>query len=74
MSFARALKIVLSHEGGYVNHPNDKGGATNQGITQHSGERPKGLRPKQMRTSVTAITAHSCLEFGSKKNIKTLTS
>jgi lysozyme family protein len=32
-NFARALTAVLRHEGGYVNHPNDPGGATNKGIT-----------------------------------------
>lgn len=32
-NFARSLKAVLKHEGGYVNHPSDPGGATNKGIT-----------------------------------------
>jgi lysozyme family protein len=32
-NFAAALKHVLAHEGGYVNHPDDPGGATNKGIT-----------------------------------------
>lgn len=32
--FDRALAAVLVHEGGYVNHPKDPGGATNQGVTQ----------------------------------------
>jgi len=31
--FEQAVKIVLEHEGGYVNHPSDPGGATNMGIT-----------------------------------------
>jgi hypothetical protein len=30
----RALKFTLKWEGGYVNHPNDHGGATNKGIIQ----------------------------------------
>ena len=33
-SFLDALKFTLKWEGGYVNHPDDKGGATNFGITQ----------------------------------------
>lgn len=32
--FEKTLKFILQHEGGYVNNPNDKGGATNKGITQ----------------------------------------
>lgn len=32
-NFARSLSAVLAHEGGFVNHPADPGGATNKGIT-----------------------------------------
>lgn len=50
--FARALKLVLVHEGGYVNHPADPGGATNKGVTQRvydawrlaQGERIRSVR------------------------------
>ena len=34
--FARCVAIVLKHEGGYVNHPSDPGGATNMGITMRT--------------------------------------
>jgi len=33
-NFDKALAYVLEHEGGYVNHPRDPGGATNKGVTQ----------------------------------------
>ena len=33
-NFERCLAEVLKHEGGYVDHPDDKGGATNYGVTQ----------------------------------------
>jgi lysozyme family protein len=32
--FERSLTKVLVHEGGFVNHPKDPGGATNRGVTQ----------------------------------------
>ena len=34
--FKKALRFVLNREGGYSNNPNDKGGATNKGITQNT--------------------------------------
>lgn len=34
--FEESLAFVLKHEGGYSDHPADKGGATNMGITQAS--------------------------------------
>jgi len=35
-NFRTALTKVLVHEGGYVNHPKDPGGATNQGVIQRT--------------------------------------
>ena len=34
--FQRSVKLVLSHEGGFVDHPEDPGGATNFGISQRA--------------------------------------
>jgi lysozyme family protein len=34
MTFDEVIKPLLAREGGYVNHPDDRGGATNFGITQ----------------------------------------
>lgn len=31
--FHKCMEIILRHEGGYVDHPDDPGGATNMGIT-----------------------------------------
>ena len=33
-NFDPSLVLVLQHEGGFVNHPKDPGGATNKGVTQ----------------------------------------
>ena len=32
--FNKAIAIILKHEGGYVNDPDDPGGETNMGITK----------------------------------------
>ncbi|SDM21409.1 glycoside hydrolase family 108 protein [Halarsenatibacter silvermanii] len=34
MKFNEAIEIVLKHEGGFSDHPNDTGGATRYGITE----------------------------------------
>jgi len=34
--FDAAVKMVLKHEGGYVNHPSDPGGETNFGISKRA--------------------------------------
>ena len=33
-NFQEALKAILKHEGGFVNHPKDPGGMTNLGVTK----------------------------------------
>lgn len=44
MSFERCLPLVLEHEGGFVNHPDDPGGITNLGCTKATWERWIGRR------------------------------
>lgn len=51
-NFARSLAAVLEHEGGYVNHPADPGGATNLGVTQavyDDFRRARGLDTRSVR-------------------------
>jgi len=33
-NFDKSLEMLLHHEGGFVNHPKDPGGATNLGVTK----------------------------------------
>lgn len=35
-NFGKIIVVVLRHEGGYVNHPNDPGGETNYGISKRA--------------------------------------
>lgn len=57
-----ALRHVLQHEGGYVNHPKDPGGATNMGVTQrvYDAYREREGQPKR---SVRAITAEEVADI-----------
>jgi lysozyme family protein len=50
-NFNEALKAILKHEGGYVNHPKDPGGRTNLGVTQKVWEEWVGhpVGEKEMR-------------------------
>ncbi|MBD2748037.1 glycoside hydrolase family 108 protein [Microvirga sp. BT688] len=40
--FHRAVELVLQHEGGFVDHPRDPGGATKFGITRETLSRARG--------------------------------
>lgn len=60
--FEHSLERVFRHEGGYVNHPNDRGGATNLGITQQTALKYKSLWAKHnwdgnMRTLPKSLAA-----------------
>lgn len=57
---ARSLQLVLAHEGGYVNHPDDPGGATNKGVTQRvydAYRTNKGLGKRSVRSITQAEVA-----------------
>lgn len=61
-AFASSLPFVLRWEGGFVDHPNDRGGATNKGVTQvvyDDWRRKQGLPTRSVReiqdTEVRAI-------------------
>lgn len=53
-NFLASLSHVLKHEGGYVNHPSDPGGATNKGITIANFRRY--VNPKGTVADLKAIT------------------
>lgn len=53
--FSHWLPHILKHEGGYVNHPKDPGGATNKGVTQKTYDSWRD-RQGQPRQSVRSIS------------------
>jgi lysozyme family protein len=48
-AFSAAIPFILRWEGGYVNHPNDPGGATNRGVTQKVYDRWRQARGLALR-------------------------
>lgn len=58
-NFDAALKAILHHEGGFVNHPNDPGGMTNLGVTKTVWEEWVGhpVDEKQMRALTPELVA-----------------
>jgi len=53
--FERAFELLKVHEGGYVNHPRDPGGATNKGVTQstYDAYRARLAKPQQDVRGIT---------------------
>ena len=43
-NWSNSFTAVLMHEGGFVNHPRDRGGMTNLGVTQRAWEAYIGMR------------------------------
>lgn len=59
-NYKPSLALVLAHEGGYVNHPKDPGGATNKGVTQavyNAYRRVKGFPIQSVRNIGTEEVA-----------------
>lgn len=54
-NFEPCTQWALIHEGGYVNHPKDPGGATNKGVIQrtYDGYRDRIGKPRQSVRSIT---------------------
>ena len=63
MSFATTLLVVLAHEGGYGNDPNDRGGETFRGISRRAnpgwpGWPPIDMVKRQVGAKAEAIDEH----------------
>lgn len=52
--FRRCLEVVLAHEGGYSNHPADRGGPTNHGITLRTLAEWRGVDPADLSAEAVA--------------------
>lgn len=65
-NYKPSLSLVLAHEGGYVNHPKDPGGATNQGVTQAVYDAYRKLRGLPLQ-SVKFITSAEVAEIYMKQ-------
>lgn len=62
MNFDKALNFVLKEEGGYVNNPNDSGGATNFGVIQKTYDKYRKAKGLELQ-SVRRITRAEVIEI-----------
>lgn len=62
VTYRPGLQLVLAHEGGYVNHPADPGGATNKGVTQRVYDNYRRRKKLPLR-SVRFIEDHEVEEI-----------
>ena len=65
LTLSEALKFTLAWEGGYTNHPNDRGGPTNKGITQSTYNRYLRRNNRNIQ-SVRSITDSEVYEIYEK--------
>lgn len=61
--FKKIIKLVLAHEGGYVNHPRDKGKETNMGITIATYLAYQKLHPNRQFPALKDITVEIATEI-----------
>ena len=64
-NFDPCLKHVLKHEGGYVDHPKDPGGATNKGVTKQAWEEYVGHEVS--KDDIKALTVEDVTPFYRKR-------
>jgi len=64
-NFEACLKEVLKHEGGYVDHPADPGGATNRGVTKKAWEEYVGHEVS--KDDIKALTVEDVTPFYRKR-------
>lgn len=56
LNFGSCLTVVLKEEGGYVNNPEDPGGATNHGVTQATWQTFVGKNKVVTAADIKALT------------------
>lgn len=59
-NFYDSINIVLIHEGGYVDHPDDKGGATNYGISFRFAQ---SIDPSFTKDDIKILTKDSAIQL-----------
>jgi lysozyme family protein len=66
-SIEQLIEDVIAREGGYVNHPNDRGGATNWGITEAVARRSGYVGPMRSMPRSDAAAIYKRLYWLSPK-------